>query len=57
MRSIAKPRMTSQIDEVLVRNLGRDGMETHLFKHLNNKPLHEMISAQELAEAEHARHD
>lgn len=49
--------MQQFIDKVLIRNLGRGGMETHLFKHLNNKPVHEVISAQELAEAEQSRHD
>ncbi len=41
--------MKQFVDDVLIRNLGREGMETHLFKHLNNKQIHELISAEELA--------
>lgn len=44
--------MKQCIDEVSIRNLGRDGIETHLFKHLNNKQIHELISEQDLADVE-----
>jgi len=44
--------MKQFIDDVSIRNLGRKGMETHLFKHLNNKQIRELISAKELAEVE-----
>lgn len=49
--------MRQFIDKVSIYNLGREGMETHLFKHLNYKPVNEVISAQELAEAEQGRHE
>lgn len=47
--------MQQCFDDVLMRNLGRGGMETHLYKHLNNKPVQEVISARELSEAQQDR--
>ena len=41
--------MKQLFDEVAFYNLGKEGMETRLFKHINNKQIHELITEEELS--------
>ena len=40
--------MKQLFDEIAFYNLGKEGMETRLFKHINNKQIHELITEEEL---------
>ena len=49
--------MQQFVDEVSFLNLGKEGKETHLFKYLNNQPIDERMSNEEMKEAKEAIHE
>ncbi len=49
--------MKQVLDEVSFQNLGKEGKQTILFKYLNNKQIHELLSKKELDEAEHEKNE
>ncbi len=51
-RGLGTYLMNQCIDEVTYHNLGKEGIETHLFKHLNNKQIHQMMDIDELSDVD-----
>ncbi len=47
--------MKQLFNEVYYHNLGKEGKETRLFKHLNNRQIHQLIPKEELAIVERAK--
>lgn len=46
--------MQQFVDEVSFINLGKEGKETHLFKHFNNRSVEKMMSSEEIDKAKEA---
>jgi serine/threonine-protein kinase RsbW len=47
--------MQQFVDEVSFVNLGKEGKETHLFKHFNNRSVEKLMSAEEIDKARDAK--